>query len=209
MKKCISTITLVLILLASTNSNAQLVKKGDIIGGLNISGQKYGSLDSNGSYKMGSRKINVAPFISYGIKNNLTIGAYLLLNNSNGNLLNFGKYNHDYAVAVFARKYLPVTKRLYGYVQGDIKYATMGGIYNTGRFNTNSFSFNLSGGIGYKFSPKFGIEIGMNNLVTAEISRNKGYFSNGTYSNIKNSNLTLRNIGERNGFHIGVVFKFK
>ncbi len=208
MKTKLSLLALTLALFSSTNLYAQVVQKGDFIAGINVSGQKYSNFDSTGTYIPTSRNLNFAPFISYGVARNLSVGTYVLLNNSNGSNFNFSKYNHDYAMAVFSRKYFPINKSIYGYVQGDLKYASIGNIYSTGKFTSNSLSLNLSGGLGYQFTKRVGLELGVNNLLSGNISQTRGALSNGTPTEVKNIDFTWRNVTQRNGLHVGVTFRF-
>jgi hypothetical protein len=209
MKKLKNISVVLLLVVIGSNAHAQVVNKGSFIAGLNVSGQNYGSIDSSLNWKPGNLKLNFSPYISYAYAKNQTVGAYLLLNNSNGSNFNFGKYNHDFAVGIFTRRYFQITKKVYVYGQGDLQYAFLGNRYNNGKFTSTTFNMNLSAGIGYKINNKWLLEAGFNNLVTASFTKTNDRPFNGQASQIKFNEINFRNVTERNGFHIGLSYRFR
>jgi hypothetical protein len=191
------------ILLTTQYGQAQVVNKSSIIGGINISGQSYGNIDSTGGFRRGKTQLNFAPTISYGLAKNTSIGAYMLLNNSNGSNFNFSRYNHDFAIGVFTRRYINISKKLYAYGQLDLQYATAGGVYNRNRFVNRQINLNLSAGLGYKISNRLLLELGANNLASLR------FYNGGNGGGLKSNNLIFNGPSQANGLHIGLSYKFR
>jgi hypothetical protein len=208
MKKKKNFTAVLLLATIANNAHAQVVNKGDIMAGLNISGQNTSFVDSTGGFRRGPNEVNYAPFFSYGIGKNQTLGTYMLLNKSNGSNFNFSKYNHDFAVGIFTRRYFPISRKLYAYGQVDLQYASIGNTYSNGKFVSKTYAINLSGGIGYQFNKRLSFELGLNNLGSAIFGNSKGILNNGQPSNSKINQLNFRGITERNGIHVGFVLKF-
>jgi hypothetical protein len=211
MTKLKSVACLLCIALATRHAKAQVVTKGEILGGINVSGQNYGNFDSLGSLRRGNLKLNFAPHISYAIGKNQTVGAYMLLNNSNGSNFNFSKYNHDFAVGIYTRRYFSLGKKWYAYGQGDVQYATTGDVQDGTpvKYVTKSFNMSLSAGLGYRINKRLLLEVGFNNLVMAAFNRSTTFVNNTPVNTYKFNEINFRNLTQRNGLHIGLTYRFR
>jgi hypothetical protein len=211
--KMMKTITLctVLLLVTLINNNATAqriqVEKGTFIAGLNFSGSGGTRVDTNGVFTLRGLKVNYAPFVSYAVSKNFTVGAYLAFNRIDDNAISFSKYNHNLSAAIFARKFIPFNSRFYGFVQGDLRYTTQG--LTNGSFNITHkiIGLNLSGGLGYNISKRFSVEMGLNNIAGLELTRSK-FTTNFETEKYNNARLNGGRFLEAGGLSIGVTFRF-
>jgi long-subunit fatty acid transport protein len=210
MMKAITLCTAVLLVtLISNNATAQKVQveKGTFIAGLNFSANSANQTDSFGVFYRGQMKINYSPFVSYAVAKNLTVGAYLAFNRIDDNPISFSKYNHNFSAAIFARKYIPISNKFYGFAQADLRYTTQG--LTSGSYNiTNKITgLNLSGGLGYNISKRFSVEMGLNNIAGLELTRSNftTNFDAEKYNRIRFNGGRFLDAG---GLSIGVTFRF-
>jgi long-subunit fatty acid transport protein len=183
------------------------VQKGSFIAGLNFSVSGANNLDSNGSFTRRRTKINYSPFVSYAVAKNFTVGAYLGFNRIDNNPISFSKYNHNFSAAIFTRKYIPFSNKFYAFVQGDIRYTTMGLTSMGTDFSHKSLELNLSGGFGYNISKKFSVELGINNIAGIEL-RKTNEVKNGVTNKYNNTYFNGGRFLRENGLSIGIVFRF-
>jgi hypothetical protein len=209
MKKLKAIAALCGVLLAANQSQAQVITKGSIVAGLNVSGQNTNNIDSFGAFSRGRAQLNFAPYVSYAFAKNQTVGTYMLLNNVDGSNFNFGKNKHDFAVGLFTRRYFALGKKLYAYGQIDFQYASASTTSSIARFSNKSFNINLSAGIGYKISNRLLLELGINNLATANFGSYRTYPNGSPSIGYKMNELLFRGPVERNGLHIGLSYRFK
>jgi hypothetical protein len=211
--KMMKTITLcsalILGALISNKAAAQKVQvqKGRFIAGLNFSASGGTQVDSNGVFTLRRLKVNYTPFVSYAVAKNFTVGAYFGFNRIDNNPIRFSKYNHNFSAAIFARKYIPINDKFYGFVQGDIRYTTMGLTYSGTDISHKSLGLNLSGGLGYNINRKFSVELGINNIAGIEL-RKTNEVKNGVISKYSNTHFNGGRFLRENGLSIGIIFRF-
>ncbi len=183
------------------------VEKGTFIAGLNFSASGGTKVDSNGAFNRRQLKVNYSPFASYAVSKNFTIGTYLSFNRIADKPISFSKYNHNFSAAIFARKYIPFNNRFYGFVQGDIRYTTLG-LESMNRFiNHKIVGLNLSGGLGYNINKKFSVELGINNIAGLEFANSKE-ISSGMADKYSKTRLNGGRFLESDGLSIGITFRF-
>lgn len=198
----------ILFLLLAFTSSAQ-IKKGTVTGGINFSGSNVNKFDSSGKITENFHWLNISPFLSYALKNNFTIGTYATLGNSENSLFNFSKNNHNFSTALFARKYIPISQKFYSYLQTDIKYSSFAGVINYGdNYRSKNISMNLSGGFGYKISPRLGVELGLNNLAGINLFHQSLNVTNGQIYKSLRPRFNAGNVFQSNGLHLGLTIKF-
>ena len=198
----------ILLSLLVLNSKAQN-KKGAFNTGINFSASNAKQFDSTGKMIDNKHRLNISPYINYALKNNYSIGVNALLNSTHNGIFSFSKNNHNYSVAVFVRKYMPVSTKFYTYLQTDLKYAAFsGGIFYNTNYTSKSISLNLSAGLGYKISNRIGIELGANNIAGVGLfNKSTSILSGKTYKSTKPT-FNAGNVFQANGLHLGVTFKF-
>jgi hypothetical protein len=198
-----------LAVLISNNATAQKiqVEKGTFIAGLNFSANNTNRIGNYRTFYPGQLKINYSPFVSYAAAKNFTVGAYLDFSRIDDNPISFSKYNHNFSAAIFARKYIPIESRFYGFVQGDLRYTTQGLINGSFNITHKIAGFNLSGGFGYNISKRFSVEMGINNIAGLEFTKSKftTNFETEKYSNVRFNGGRFLNAG---GLGIGVTLRF-
>jgi hypothetical protein len=197
-----------LLALLSKQSIAQ-VKKGDFLAGINLSAKGLTHYDTTGGSSR-TVKPSLNPYFSYAVRNNITIGASVTLNSLNNGMFNFSKNKHDIAAAVFVRRYIPVGKKWYGYLQGDVTYKSEAGLsYFNEWYGYKQVGLNLSGGMGYNISSKVRIELGINNLAGVDLYRRTEFRNpqSGFYEN-KTVSFNAGNFFHDNGLHLGISFRF-
>lgn len=189
---------------------SQIVNKGDIIAGLNVSGQTFNQYDSFGNYNRQNttRYANFSPYISYGIKQNLSAGAYLFIKHTSTGAFGFSKYDHDVTAGLFVKKYIPLSKRLYAFGLADLQYRTTGytGINNFN--NTKMLGLYFSGGMGYRISNRINLEMTFNNILGGGVYSSESSGTGGSQKSRQWNFNTPVNAVRANGVSIGVSVKF-
>jgi hypothetical protein len=200
---------LILGALISNKATAQKVQveKGRFIAGLNFSANNANRISNYGTFYRGQMKVNYSPFVSYATAKNFTVGAYLAFDRIDDNAISFSKYNHNLSAAIFARQYIPISSRFYGFVQGDLRFTTLGLTNGSFSITHKIMGLNLSGGLGYNISKRFSVEAGLNNIAGLEHTRSKftTNFETEKYNSTKFNGGRFLNAG---GFSIGVTFRF-
>ena len=67
---------------------------------------------------------------------------------------------------------------------------------------------NLSGGFGYKISPRLGVELGLNNLAGINLFHQSLNVTNGQIYKSLRPRFNAGNVFQSNGLHLGLTIKF-
>jgi hypothetical protein len=156
------------------------ISKGSLFLGGNISGN---TLKTEGNSPNSSSKqngITISPVIGVAIRENLVFGADLGFSfyKNDQLLVPYSQKQTGYSAGVFLRKYKPIGKGFYIFLQGRFGAGYQEG-KNTpgyGYANTKRVTLTVSGypGISYAINRKLQLETGFNNLLSLNYYHEKG-----------------------------------
>ena len=174
------------------------ISKGSLFLGGNISGStvKTESIQPNVTSKQNG--LTISPVFGIAVKENLVFGADVDYSFFKADQV-FGQYTqkqYSYGAGVFLRKYKPIGKGFYIFLQGRLgvhydenKYSPGTNINGAKRFTT---TFSGYPGVSYAINRKLQLETGFNNLLSLNYYHEKGESQNGSGYSYKT-----------NGFNIG------
>lgn len=172
-----------------------IIEKGKLIVGVDRGSLSY--IDYTNTYCINYK--TYAPHIMYGVRKNLGIGAYIWLNPAAGSRkISFNKNDHYNEIGAYIKKYIPVTKHLYGYGQGSLSYIT-------NRTNVNNLNYSGFKTINAKIDLGVGIKLGKRVFLEAGANVfNAGYCIDSKYPMQSNYFRFQRPYTIFNGVHIGL-----
>lgn len=176
------------------STNAQVTKGSLMFGGslgANVtmeSTQKVtGAADTK---RPGYTEWNFSPTVGYFIGNGLALGlsfnvssnyVYSITTNDGNTTENIMR--SDLGVSLFARKYMLITEKVYFHGQGALGYTsgsfttrkTVGssGLADDDKNNFSNIGINITPGLTYFVSPKWGIDFSLNNILAYNMTTTK------------------------------------
>ncbi len=200
---------LLFIIAASTTTQAQITKGSTLLGG-NLS---FGQVKLNSDIAAAETKssgFNISPAIGIAIKDNLVVGVELGYStgkqkqvSSNQTILNIK--NQGFTTGVFIRKYKQLAKSdFYLFGESSLKYSNMKQErteQSPDEFisKTNNVNLSIKPGLSYAVNKRLHLELGLNNLLSAEYSstrqtvnqgnavKQSGFSASANISNITNN----------------------
>lgn len=177
MKKTVP--ALVVCLLASLISSAQIKKGAHFIGG-SIGISRTENETDPGNVKYETTNFQFSPAYGYAIKQNLIIGGDLVIQSGKNENNNNSQENNGFGAGFFVRKYLTLGKGFYLFGQGRF------GVLNTKTTSTptnfpnnattnrqTSVGVSLFPGVSYAINNKLQLEIGLNDLIYVQYANGK------------------------------------
>ena len=174
-KTLLFTVTL---LSATLFGQAQITKGSVLLGGGISAGRSH---SETGTVESKSTSLSFSPTIGVAVKNNVVAGLRLSYFHSNASQENpaLSQKANGYSAGVFYRKYLNLSKAFYlfgeaaayySFNKADSRYAPLGA---DTRQTSRTIGVNLYPGVAYVVSKRFHLEVGLNNLVSLDYTRNK------------------------------------
>ncbi|MEJ0102913.1 MAG: hypothetical protein WDO19_10295 [Bacteroidota bacterium] len=185
------------------------ISKGSLFLGGNISGStvKTESTSPNATSKQNG--LAISPVVGFAVKENLVFGAdvgYSFFKTDQVYSPSIQK-QYSYEVGVFLRKYKPIGKGFYLFLQGHLggrydetKYSPGTGTNNTKRFTT---TFSGYPGVSYAVNRKLQLETGFNSLLSLNYYHETGENLNSGYSYKSNGFNIATSLDNLSALYIG------
>lgn len=209
---------LVVVLLVTLVSNAQITKGKTLLGGtIAYSKGKAEYVNFNSDPPTVQRYVTISPSVGWVVKENVIVGVQGNFSSQKQEYANANS-NSDYKAyggGVFVRRYVPLLKSFYFFGQGAVAYSNtessqenMGQTYN----ETKGWGLDASiyPGLAYAITRKFHVEAGLNDLLLIGYSHSESktqYFGVPTIASSKGNAFGFStSLGSNAGFNIGFRF---
>ena len=190
-------LTLVVFIVVTTVTNAQIKKGATLLGGqFGFNSQKNQSDFQNMESK--SMGYNISPAFGKAIKDNLVIGGDITFSYVKNDPYNtFTQRSYNYGAGFFVRQYKNLAKDFYMFIQSRLgaSYAssrTKDDIQPINEANSKGYTVEVSiyPGIAYSISKKIQLEGGLNNLGFIQYSHSKQTSGNPSFTS-KGNNFSI------------------
>lgn len=201
---------LLVCLMISLISSAQINKGAHLIGG-SIGFSTLTTNSDRGSFNGDYNNFRISPAYGYAIKKNLIIGGDVEIQTGKNETLTSTQKFNGFGAGFFVRRYLPLGKGFYLFGQGrfgvlqtkDVTTTKVAPTIESTRTQTSA-GVSVYPGVSYAINNKLQLEIGLNNLFSAQFSSGKNESSNSSEI-VKTSNFDLRtNLTSSSGLYVGL-----
>lgn len=176
------------------SSNAQVTKGTLMFGGslgANITMESTKKVTGAADDKRpGYTEWNLSPTVGYFLSDGLAVGLSLNLSSSYVSSISStdGKTTENImasglGVSLFARKYMLITEKVYFHGQGSIGYTSgsytdrkavgASGLADNDKYTFSNIGINVTPGLTYFVSPKWGVDFSLNNIIGYNMTTSK------------------------------------
>jgi len=173
------------------------ISKGSLFLGGNISGSTVKTESTQPNVTSKQNGLTISPVIGFAVKENLVFGADASYSFFKTDQV-YGQYTqkqYSYGAGVFLRKYKPIGKGFYLFLQGRL-----GGRYDENKYtpgvsanNTKRFTTTFGGypGVSYAINRKLQLETGFNNLLSLNYYHETGKNLDGSGYSYKSNGFNI------------------